>query len=1113
MSWKDPLNGLSPEAFLKAFMSGANISELVGAGLSVKAPDIPAKKPGKTNKRTDWHQSFVMVQRHHIAHHGHYRPSWVRSAGKVAISRVYSNGTICGTVSTGSHQYKVFVSKDPNSEQYGCNCRQSRGTAACEHTSDLLNEVLIQLTKDGTPLSTRVTKGNFDSGQVDFTQYHYDGSLESLGILSNLSSIAFQEPKLEDLAPSSDRVEVQRVSWNLPLGSKRYEAELVLQTPLKRGGFGKGKKARISAIFQDNLLLSDADKRVKRLIDVQTDRRGTSYSLDLGAAMFELIGEPNVTLDGTPVEISVSDVILQVNRNKNDTYSFRYAGHSTTDMNVLTSEQHLIAFCDKPTTLSIRRINPSEREIIRQLLAAEPIHVSHGKSLVEQCRKLQRLTSLSLPPELGGKHVTSDVRPAIILRSRKDGDIDYGIRMRDTQEKLLKPCEGTLVKSSSLNNEPVQLMRDFVSEYRNLKQLKNTLGLSGKATDGTIEGFEEGLEFIDRLQSLGADVEILWDKASEKPMKFIGTVSANNVRVGISQKRDWFNLTGECTVGDQTLDISALLQSLRDAGEDDVRGDFVKIGDEGWAKISESLRKRLRKLDDSVNQERGTLRFDQTSAASLRDLQQHFQIDGTKAWNDSLLRLSKAEKLEPKLPEGLQATLRDYQQEGFKWLRRLAEWGVGGVLADDMGLGKTVQTLAAILDRAHDGPALVIAPTSVCFNWMREVAQFAPELQPILYRETDRSECLESVGPNQIVVCSYGLALRDAEKLAKVNWSTMVLDEAQAIKNSRSKTSIAIATIPSKWTVALTGTPVENHLGELWSLFHVVSPGVLGGWDQFRNRFATPIEKQNDEERKLALRDKLKPFILRRTKKEVLKDLPPRTEMNLYVELSPAERAVYDQVRKSAIGEIDAIAKLPDIQDQRFKILALLTRLRQIACHPGMVHETWTEGSAKLSQLLETLTQLKEEGHRVLIFSQFVKHLALIRQMLDQEGVTYQYLDGSTPADERQKQVDQFQNGSATAFLISLKAGGTGLNLTAADYVIHMDPWWNPAVEDQATDRAHRIGQDRPVMVYRIVSQNTIEEEILKLHDTKRDLVAGILDGSHSAGKLSTEDLIALIRQ
>ncbi len=463
-------------------------------------------------------------------------------------------------------------------------------------------------------------------------------------------------------------------------------------------------------------------------------------------------------------------------------------------------------------------------------------------------------------------------------------------------------------------------------------------------------------------------------------------------------------------------------------------------------------------------------------------------------------------------PTGLCAELRDYQTEGFKWLRRLAEWGVGGILADDMGLGKTLQTLAVVLDRAQQGPTLVVAPTSVGFNWVRECEKFSPDLKPHLYRDTDRADFLQEVGPGSLVVCSYGLALRDAKALAGVQWSTLVLDEAQAIKNSRSKTSAAIASIPADWKVALTGTPVENHLGELWSLFRVISPGVLGGWDQFRRRFAAPIEKDGDEERRMALRNRLQPFLLRRTKSQVLTDLPSRTETNLCVELSPAERKMYDEVRALAVAEADEIAQITDIQDQRFRILALLTRLRQLACSPRLVHDSWKERSSKIQLLCEKLLELREEGHRVLVFSQFVQHLNLIREMLDEEMITYEYLDGSTTADARRQRVDRFQDGDATVFLISLKAGGTGLNLTAADYVIHMDPWWNPAVEDQATDRAHRIGQTRPVMVYRLVSQGTIEEEILKLHDTKRDLVAGIMEGTAAAAKLSTEDLMALIR-
>ncbi len=493
-------------------------------------------------------------------------------------------------------------------------------------------------------------------------------------------------------------------------------------------------------------------------------------------------------------------------------------------------------------------------------------------------------------------------------------------------------------------------------------------------------------------------------------------------------------------------------------------------------------------------------------------LESDVEVKATKAWQKCLDRLQRAEKLDPIVPDSLDATLRDYQVDGFKWLRRLAEWGVGGILADDMGLGKTLQALAVLLDRSAEGPALVIAPTSVGFNWGREAERFAPDLDVHLYRETEREDFLPSVGPGSLVICSYGLALRDAEALAQVQWSTVVLDEAQAIKNSRSKTSKAIAGLNADWTVALTGTPVENHLGELWSLFHVVSPGVFGGWDQFRKRYAAPIEKHNDDESRHCLAERLQPFVLRRTKSEVLTELPPRTEMNLYVDLSPAERGEYEKVRLAALGEVELIESLPTIQDQRFKILALLTRLRQISCHAGLVNKNWTESSAKLDELCRTLESLREEGHRALVFSQFTQHLALIRKQLDQQGFTYEYLDGSTAAKARQQAVDRFQSGTADAFLISLKAGGTGLNLTAADYVIHMDPWWNPAVEDQATDRAHRIGQDKPVLVYRIIAKDTIEEEILALHESKRDLVAGVMQGTEAAAKLTNEDLIRMLR-
>jgi SNF2 family DNA or RNA helicase len=341
-----------------------------------------------------------------------------------------------------------------------------------------------------------------------------------------------------------------------------------------------------------------------------------------------------------------------------------------------------------------------------------------------------------------------------------------------------------------------------------------------------------------------------------------------------------------------------------------------------------------------------------------------------------------------------------------------------------------------------------------------------------------------------------------------------VLDEAQFIKNSQTKTSQAIRRIDADWRIGLSGTPLENHLGELWSLFRTISPGLLGSWERFRRRFADPIERHKDGDRRESLARLVRPFILRRTKDKVLRELPPRTEITLNAELSQAERRKYEEARLAALAELSGVSEGDQkAGQQRIRTLAWLTRLRQLACHPRLVDATWKKSSAKLDLLMSLVEELRQEEHRALVFSQFVKHLTVIREALDAQGVTYQYLDGTTPAKERQRRVDAFQAGEGELFLISLKAGGTGLNLTGADYVIHLDPWWNPAVEDQATDRAHRIGQQRPVTVYRLVAEDTIEEQILSLHADKRELVAGVLDGTDRAASMETADLIRLIKE
>jgi superfamily II DNA or RNA helicase len=1092
----------------------AMLGQSFSTGLAVQ-PSSPPRQPSRSSIWRKYFYNLVEKNSKNFSHHSFY--------GKFSIDKVYADGMVTGHVldSSGVKKANLFAfGQMPSDDQTptGCSCARSQGKYVCEHTLPFFNYLLKELEDPASKLSQAINRGHFEKQAADFKIFRYDPSIETLNRLADLLTHSTPSTSEDDsrLVPAVERETMQRMAWHFEARGSYIDFFPMVQSLSKKGDrWLRGKRLSWTEAVLSDADRTESDNRLLQNLSGSSDRSG---GIDLAAdeAALYLVGQPNVFLSNQPVTIEEFDGMVEIVRQDDGNVQLamkRATGLKGTKAYQLFGKSALLLFSPERSMLLVHRATGDQLRILSSLSRLPSVGAEHFDALVKHAAALQSMINVVLPEEVAGPLVKTESKAVLLLRSRKDGRLDYGLRVRDGEGVLRKLGRGVLIKTGKRDGQPVQWQRDFDDEQDTFRKLQAWLELPEGFDEGTLSDMDQIFGIFEKLQSSPHDTEVLWDESSEKPIRVLGTVTAQNVRVGIAQKRDWFSLQGECQVGDESIEISSLLEGLRATASDSIQGNYVRVGDQGWVRISDRLKANLRKLDDSVNHERGMIRFDQTAAHAMRDLQQQLSIDTTKAWTQCMERLERAEKLEPQLPTGLQASLRDYQLEGYQWLRRLAEWGVGGVLADDMGLGKTLQTLAVLLDRANEGPSLVIAPMSVGFNWIREVEKFAPQLQAVLYRETDRGDFLEKLGPNQLVVCSYGLALRDAERLAQVDWANMILDEAQAVKNSRSKTAAAIASIPSRWTVALTGTPVENHLGELWSIFRLVAPGVFGGWENFRSRFAVPIERNEDAERRESLKNRLKPFVLRRTKKEVLRDLPARTEMNLYVELSPAERALYEQVRKSAMGEIDAIAKLPDIQDQRFRILALLTRLRQISCHPRIVHETWKDRSAKLNQLHETLSQLKEEGHRTLIFSQFVQHLSLIREMLDQENISYQYLDGSTSAEERIRQVDAFQNGDATAFLISLKAGGTGLNLTAADYVIHMDPWWNPAVEDQATDRAHRIGQTKPVMVYRIVAQNTIEEEILKLHDTKRDLVAGILEGSQAAAKLSTEDLIALIRK
>ena len=525
------------------------------------------------------------------------------------------------------------------------------------------------------------------------------------------------------------------------------------------------------------------------------------------------------------------------------------------------------------------------------------------------------------------------------------------------------------------------------------------------------------------------------------------------------QKGQWFDIEGDVDIDENTrISIKELLELASHS-----EGRYLKISDDEFVVISEKLHKQLDALNAIVNRENGGLKISPFSAALIN--------------NDVL--------------------------------HGVIEWGAGALLADDMGLGKTLQSIAFLLLQKEHGPSLVVAPASVVPNWKSEIERFAPSLNvQILNFAQDRKEVIDNAGPGDVVVTTYGILLSVQGLITSKEWNVACLDEAHIIKNRGAKTSAAAMKIQAKNRIMLTGTPVQNHLGELWNLFQFVNPGLLGTYEQFSQKFIIPIEGNKDKDRQQGLDDLVHPFMLRRTKQAVLKELPEKTEIYQPVELSREEMAIYESIRSKAENMLNG-----NDSNVTMNVLAEITRLRQAACCAELIESKWKGDSSKITMLTELLQGVIEGGNRALVFSQFVSFFDIIKRELDRLGMDYYYIDGSVPVKKRSEMVNEFQNGKKSIFLISLKAGGLGLNLTGANYVFHLDPWWNPAIEQQATDRVYRIGQTQAVTVYHLVSQHTIEEKIIRLHESKRELAENILAGTDISHKLTGKDLLEMIRR
>jgi superfamily II DNA or RNA helicase len=582
--------------------------------------------------------------------------------------------------------------------------------------------------------------------------------------------------------------------------------------------------------------------------------------------------------------------------------------------------------------------------------------------------------------------------------------------------------------------------------------------------------------------------------------------NAGKFSIAVKSGIDWFDIEGAADFDGEPAPVPEILKAI-------ARGEnIVRLGDGSFGLLPEEWLKRYRMIAVFGENGKDGLRFRKQQATLLDALlasEPEVSVDaGFQRMRDELARFNGARAADPG-PE-FRGQLREYQREGLGWLQSLRQFGLGACLADDMGLGKTVQALALIDSAERRGPVLVVAPRSLIFNWKQEAARFSPRLRVFDHTGLGRKGKAAQIHEHDVILTTYGTLRRDAAMLKNIHFDTVILDEAQAIKNPLTDSAKAARLLKADQRVALTGTPVENRLTDLWSIFEFLNPGMLGSATVFKE--ASGSKDNQDPASLAALAQAMRPFILRRAKEQVARELPSKIEQTIYCELDADERRVYDEMRNhyrmALLGRIDDVG----IEKSRMHILEALLRLRQAACHTGLIDKTRTGmASAKVDTLVEQVTEVLAEGHKALVFSQFTSLLSIVRRKLDAAKIDYEYLDGKTR--DREQRVRRFQEEqSCKLFLISLKAGGLGLNLTAAEYVFLLDPWWNPAVEAQAIDRSHRIGQTRPVFAYRLIARDTVEEKVLELQKTKRDLADAIItaDNSLIAG-LSRENLELLL--
>lgn len=901
--------------------------------------------------------------------------------------------------------------------------------------------------------------------------------------------------------------------------------EVRQQSILKSGGWSAGKQLSVASFLQlQDSKLAIGDKRIREAFR-QHYRFNTSY-IDLKYVLPEMVNQSRLYVGRfapyTLVTVNEEMPYLVI-----ETTDIGFTIKSNVPLEQVDDD--IIIISRGASSINFLRMKPELRPYFSQLLDLGRFPMEAKPMLTTFLESLRGKVEVHSELIKGGSTLeTVKGTAAITLQMRPQGKEAYVIsifcRPLEEGRAQCEPGEGSSVIIDIQGDHRVCVERDMDREREIYYDLVNGLEevLPPEKTF-QIEAFEllPILDFVrianakakeEHLEKGGEpqDAPILYNVEWPEGQKLNvrNYYSASEWTAALKKnKNGWFEMEGSVQLDENTkLNMSQLLDLISQS-----RNRYIRLGEGEYIALSERLRKQLDQLNILASRSRGRLQMSPFCAAlldsSVIDGELHLDVD------PELLEIRKrildSSEYKPQVPETLNATLREYQKEGYQWIARLNSWGAGALLADDMGLGKTVQTISYLLFKAEEGPALVIAPASVAPNWKTELEKFAPSLHvEILNLAQNRSLCIANAKAGDVIITTYGLLLSVKEEITSKQWTTAVLDEAHVIKNRGAKTSGVAMQLKTKYRIMLTGTPVQNHLGELWNLFQFVNPGLLGSYDDFSRRFIAPIEQAGDKARQKDLDRLVHPFMLRRTKDKVLDELPEKTEIYQTVDLSDEEMAIYEVIREKAEQMLEAEGS----EKVSMNTLAEITRLRQAACSAKLIEKNWKGKSSKVEALIEALEPIVDSGDSVLVFSQFTSFLAIVTKALDKAKIPYLYIDGSVSVKDRQKLVEQFQAGECPVFIISLKAGGLGLNLTRANYVFHLDPWWNPAIEQQATDRAYRIGQHNAVTVYHFLSAGTIEEKIKRLHERKRDLADNVLDGTDMSGKLTGRELLEMLK-